>query len=296
LICDISIETNPHGPPTIVYWNELNAAHDSVLPALYRLFDQRAVSGFHLRPNVMMIADGNPASTMSSGRDMPMALRRRFCWLEVTSDLPTWERWAINGGIDLRIPAFFNTGDFNKYLNDFDPAKRDRLTYACQASWAKVSKLLSSIDRFERLDDRTLAIAGVVGTEAAAAFSTFLAFQDKLPDVGSILAHPDSASLPERAEMLSLMVAGVAQRVTDKPEKYLGAALTLGQRMVSPGATQVPHCAEYGVFLFRLLLRSRATAAKVKAHPVYPIVLDTIDQQRPQLRDAIIAAGQAIAA
>jgi MoxR-like ATPase len=296
LIEEISEETNPNGPATVVYWEELNAAQESVLPSLYRLFDRRAVGRFHLRENVFMVADGNPAASGSSGRDLPLALRRRFCWLSVTNELPTWEKWAVNHHIDARILAFFRTADFSKFLNDFDAKRRDRLTFSCPASWEKTSRLLPKIDGLRRNDERQVALAAMVGMEAATAFTAFLAHQSKMPNVDVILRNPETAALPPEAEIMALVVAGVVSRVVENRKTALAPALRLVARMVSAKDTEkAKHLPEYGIFLMRLLMRNDALREHVKASKSYAGVLAVLNG-RPELFEAVTAFGQALAA
>ena len=297
LIREVCIETNPDGPKSVIYFNEINAADESVLPSLYRLFDERAVGGLHLRPNVFMIADGNPASSMSSGRDLPMALRRRFCWLSVTNDLKSFERWASNADIDLRILAFLNCADFGRFLNDFDPTKRDRLTYACPASWAKLSKILPEAMKLKE-DARNVAFAALIGMEAAASLCAFLKHQEKLPRISAILADPERAALPGKTELLSLVVAGVVSACVQEVGRALSPALQLGVRMINALPTagsdeaQLP---EYGVFLLRLLMRNDRLRQHVQKNPNYPRMLAALES-RPELMEAIVLFGRATAA
>jgi len=297
LIRDLCVETNPNGPKSLVYWNEMNSGHESVLPSLYRLFDERAVGGLHLRPNVFMIADGNPASSMSSGRDLPMALRRRFCWLSVTNDLKTFERWASNNGIDVRILAFLNCGDFGRFLNDFDATKRDRLTYSCPASWEKLSKILPQALKLKD-GARNVAFAAIIGMEAAASLHAFLKHQEKLPKISVILSNPENAELPAKTELLSLLVAGVVNACGQEGGRFLSPALELGVRMISAppasgsDAAQLP---EYGVFLLRMLMRNDRLRPQVQRNALYPRLLAALEA-RPELMEAIMMFGRATAA
>jgi hypothetical protein len=268
LIAELSKERNPDGGKAVLYFNELNAAPESVLPVLYRLFNERAVCGLTLRDNVILVADGNPSSSASAGRDLQMALRRRFAWLVIEPSVPVWQKWALHNGIDARVISFFNAGDFAAHFCDFDPKKRDRLTYSCPASWTKLA-------------------TGIVGMEAGTAFAAYLKHMDSLPDVNKVLANPDDCALPKKADILGLLCGSVVNHVVKHPEKTEGA-IKLCIRLAESSEENI--YSEFGAFLFRWLNQtSSALRARIAKLPISDKLIALVASDK-EMMQALTAA------
>ena len=256
LMASLSKERNPNGGKAVLYFNELNAAPESVYPVLYRLFNERAICGLNLRDNVILVADGNPSSSASAGRDMQMALRRRFAWIVIEQNIPVWQKWALANGVDARVVTFFSDKlPFSQHFCDFNPKKRENLTFSCPASWTKLARKLDVILK-EFIDpiERLTAFAGLVGMESATAFTAYIKHIDTLPDVEKILADPENIALPKKADELGLMVGALVNYVVKNPAK-IDPALVLCARMASmdKGENAYP---EFGVYLFRTLAQT----------------------------------------
>lgn len=249
----LSKEMNPHGGPAVLYFNEVNSAPESVLATLLRLFNERAIGELTLRDNVMLIADGNPASSQSIGRDLPMALRRRFMWLALDASLGEWKQWGLLNGVDGRILSFFEVPAFHPLFNNFDPKKRDALTYACPASWSHLSNTLRALTEAEaggtRLTeyDNLVLFSGEVGQEAGAAFAGFLKLAAQIPDAAQVLNNAKRAELPKDVQMRALLAGSIINLVRDEP-KLVEPAMLVAHRFFTPGPDSSP---EYGLFLAR---------------------------------------------
>ena len=255
LFAELSKEHNPEGGPVVLYFNELNACNESVLATLFRIFAERAIEDMNLRDNVQLIADGNPASALSVGRDIPLAMQRRFSWLVLEHSLEEWIAWAIRTGIDGRILAFFNIGAFVQHFSDFDPKKRERITYATPAGWEIVSrKLPLLLDARSGYDakDIELTLTGDVGHAAGIAVAAFLAHAASIPNIDHILEDPAKALLPQANEMRGLMCGCVVNHVL-RNRASIRPALELVIRLVHEKENATP---EWGVFLLRTLYRT----------------------------------------
>ncbi|MGD1032696.1 MAG: ATP-binding protein [Opitutaceae bacterium] len=259
LMADLSQEHNPDGGPVWLYLNELNAAADlSVTPTLYRLIAERAVGSLTLRDNVFIVADGNPASSLSAGRDMHMAMRRRFQWFTVRADLGAWRDWALNHGVDARVPAFLGVPAYAPHFSNFDPANRTALTFGCPATWARLG---ADLEEIERVTDEGLTLAmicGQVGEKAGTDFAGFLAHAGKIPDAYAVLDDPAKAPIPKEIDRLSLLCGGIVNlcvKTADLTEQALRYALRLHE------VEGIGGHAEFALFL----ARSLAAMPKTKA-------------------------------
>ncbi len=295
LMASLSKERNPDGPKVVLYFNELNAAPESVYPVLYRLFNERSICGLTLRDNVILIADGNPSSSASAGREMQMALRRRFAWLVIQEDIPVWQKWAMAHGVDARVVSFFSAADFAKHFCDFDPKARQRITYSCPASWTKLARKLDVIlDTFSSHEERMTAFCGLVGMESGTAFSAYIKHMDDLPDVQSILENPEEAVLPKKADILSLLCGSVINYVVKnaaKDSKLIDKAALLCARLVETKGDEQNQFPEFGAFLFRSLYNSnpKTVGAKLVRSKASDKIIKLVMQDKDMM-DALQAA------
>jgi hypothetical protein len=259
LMADLSQEHNPAGGPVWLYLNELNAAADlSVTPTLYRLIAERAIGSLTLRDNVFIVADGNPASSLSAGRDMHMAMRRRFQWFTVRADLGAWRDWALNHGVDARVPAFLGVPAYAPHFSNFDPANRTALTFGCPATWARLGVDLVEVERVMDEGLKLAMICGQVGEKAGTDFAGFLAHAGKIPDAHAVLDDPAKAPIPKEIDQLSLLCGGIvnlcvgAAHLTEQALRY---ALRLHE------VEGIGGHAEFALFLARSLAAMPMTKA-----------------------------------
>lgn len=264
----LSKEHAPDGEPVWLYLNELNAAADlSVMPTLYRLMAERAVGQLTLRDNVFIIADGNPSSALSAGRDMHLAMRRRFQWINVRANLAVWRTWALMRGSDARVAAFFGVPAFAPHFNNFDPSDRSALTFGCPATWARVAEDLPEIEHLTANNPglRLALICGHVGEKAGTDFVGFLSHADKIPDAHRVLERPTNAEIPKEIDRLSLLCGSILNLCVATPrltENALRYALRLH------AVTGIHGHAEFAMFLARSLALVPATKNVMRESPL----------------------------
>lgn len=264
----LSNEHAPDGGPVWLYLNELNAAADlSVMPTLYRLMAERAVGQLTLRDNVFIIADGNPGSALSAGRDMHLAMRRRFQWINIRADLAVWNAWALTHGCDARVAAFFGVPAFAPHFNNFDPSDRAALTFGCPATWARVGADLREIAELSADDPglRLALICGHVGEKAGTDFVGFLSHADKIPDAANVLARPKDAEIPKEIDRLSLLCGSVVNLCIEKPV-LTHSALSYALRLHAVAG--IAGHAEFAIFLARSLALVQATKLVMRESPL----------------------------
>jgi hypothetical protein len=278
----LSKEHNPDGDDVVVYFNEFNAAPDSVYPVLYRLLNERAIGNLHIRDNVVFVADGNPAQSQSAGRQMQEALKRRFAMFLVETNFPAWALWANASGIDGRIVSFLNYNQ--QHLNDFDPTKRNRLTYACPASWEKLSNVLERILAIPSPEVQNASFAATVGSEAGAQFAAYVSNMSRLPDMEEMLANPERCDIPKEADTLSLTI-GCIYNLASRDEKKVIPALTIGLRLLDTSA-------EWGAYMFRSFAQNPSIWKNVVRTKFFTEKVMPCITKKKALMDAIFAAAK----
>jgi hypothetical protein len=182
-----------------------------------------------------------------------MALRRRFMWLALDASLGEWKQWGLLNGVDARILAFFEVPAFLPLFNNFEPKKRDALTYACPASWSHLSNTLRATKEAEAGGtslteyDRLVLFSGEVGQEAGAAFAGFLKLAAQIPDAAQVLNNANRAELPKDVQMRALLAGSIINLVRNEP-LLVERAMQVAHRFFTPGPDSTP---EYGLFLAR---------------------------------------------
>ena len=286
----LSKERHPNGPLTVVLFDEVNAAPETVMPVLYRLFQERVAGDMTLRDNVYLLAAGNPASALSAGRDMHPVLRRRFVWLNVVTNVKVWSKWAVENNVDGRVMAFLNNPSFAQFFNTFRPKERDKLTYATPDSWTKLAKALNDILDVPDEEAQQAAITGYVGQEEGTAFKGFLDLQSQIADPRDVLADPENAKLPEQQDALWLLLGGIINLATENPKTHARPALRFCQRLFD-GKTY----ADFGAFLCRTIASRPVCKATLNKAPELDKLAGVLARKHPELLKALNALNEPVA-
>lgn len=284
---ELSKEHNPNGAPTILYFNEVNAAPESALIPLYRLFAERAIGDIKLRDNVIMIADGNPVTAKSAGREMQFAFRRRFNWIFVDTDRKEWLDWAAENGVTPYITTFLNANLYAQHFFDFDPKKIERYTFACPATWVALSTVFKDLEAFDLQSDsgKVMAIilaSAIVGPIAAPAFVGWLAMKDSIKGLKQIFVKPESFEWNrEDVNILTTIAAYVAAEVVNDIKKF---------KQIAPFTKKfLEDNTEYAVFMLRNIAHSvKGNKAKAKAYEAALTPLIPALSRHPDVVSALV--------
>ena len=289
-IADATKELNPDGGPTIIYLNEVNGAPDSVQPALLRLLNERAVSGYTLRDNVMLIADGNHAVSSRIAREMPEPSKRRFLWIHIRIDKDDWMKYSRERGCDARVMAFIQAYAQEAVLCDFQNGERGRTTYACPASWTRLGADLPEIlADLPDQDSRQAWIDGQVGAGIGKQFAAFIEHQHNLPDTAEFLklvgvaGTKDAAKvvLPSDLDARWMLLGMVANLVRErKDSKDVASAIILTIILLSR------KMGEEAIFFFRTVMGTEAVKQLILKSKELPLLTKEF-RNNPELLRAI---------
>ena len=131
-------------------------------------------------------------------------LLNRFVHLDLEVAADDWQEWAAAAGIAPEVRAFLRFRP--ALLFRFDPAAEAR-AFATPRSWHFVSDVLARTP--EELVGAV--VAGCVGEGPAAEFSAFRRLYRELPDVGAVLAHPETAPVPQGPAVLYALVGALVE-------------------------------------------------------------------------------------
>ena len=128
----------------LLFIDELNRCEHAVQQELMNLILNREINGFILSDKVKIVAAMNPSNKYDGYEDsdyqvvdMDKAQEDRFVWVELTTDVKEWIKWAMSkeANIHENIIEFLST--FPEYLNT--PNSND-IIKATPRSWERVSK------------------------------------------------------------------------------------------------------------------------------------------------------------
>lgn len=187
----------------ILFLDEISSATPSVQAAAYQITLDRTLGEHKLPSNCIVIAAGNRVTDKAVAYQMPSALANRFMHLEITSEFDSWNRWAIEKGINQKVLAFLKFRP--NYLNTFDP-KLGSLAFATPRSWEMVSNILNNVsDDVELVFD---LISGLVGSGIAIEFKGFTKVFKDLPNIADIFDGKD-AIVPKNTDTIYALTSSI---------------------------------------------------------------------------------------
>jgi hypothetical protein len=233
--CPPSFLPGPDDPAGILFFDELNAAPPLVQASLYQLTLDRRVGEYELPPGWRMVAAGNRAEDRSVTFRMPAALANRFIHLDFEADFEDWRAWAAAAGLHPLVIGFVSTR--RQLLLDMSNTDRG---FPTPRAWQMVSDALAALGRPDQARD---VILGIVGEGAATEFLAYTEHALSEEAIASILANPETASLPTKLGDLYALLAYVSGRARER-------------RIVDAAGALLPRLnPELGVLLIRDLLR-----------------------------------------
>jgi dynein-related subfamily AAA family protein len=224
----------------LLFLDEISTAPPAVQAALLRVVLERVVGDLPLPEDVRVVAAANPPEQAADGWDLSAPLANRFCHIDWIIE-PRAFAQGIVGGFDappipelpadweVQLPparglvsAFIHARPMLAVDVPEDAAGAGR-GWPSPRTWEMLARLWTACDVLNAADDvRALLVLGAVGQGAGVEFIAWTAAMD-LPDPETIIADPDSFTLPERGDrayaLLSAVAAAIAADPT--PERWL---------------------------------------------------------------------------
>lgn len=156
----------------LLFIDEINRCEHAVQQELMNLVLNREINGYHLRPEVRIIAAMNPANSYEyQAVDMDAAQENRFVWLYMEPDYMQWLDWAATAGIEPKVMEFIST--FPEYLHQ----ENEEDINATPRSYERISRLYSVYKNDEEHIPKNVffnVIRGNVGKVIAEEFVHFI--------------------------------------------------------------------------------------------------------------------------
>ncbi len=197
----------PRAGQGILFLDELNMAAPTMQGIAQQLILDRAVGSYTLPDGWFVWAAGNRREDRASVFEMPAPLANRFLHLEVSADLDSFKRYALEKNLNERIIAFLA---FRPNLLHAPDTVRP--AWASPRSWEMASHLIGA----------GLPIAPAVGEGTEAEFRAFERIYSSLPEIDAILSGDTSLEFPTEPSARYAVTIGLAARA-DGVDQVLNA-------------------------------------------------------------------------
>lgn len=219
----------------ILFMDEVNTAPPSVQAALLRVSLDRVAGDCHLGDGTSIAAAANPPEQAADGWDLAPPLANRFCHLnwELPPDVVRsgfsgrWPHFELSMPSDhsvqeavtrerVRVSGFLTTRpDLTTALPD--TAAEQGRAYPTPRSWEMAATLSAWASATLSSDGvRRLLVRGCVGPGASAEYLTYRDNLD-LPDPEEVLRRPQEFEMPQRADRIYVIGAGVLAVIRNDP-------------------------------------------------------------------------------
>lgn len=159
---------------SIIFLDEINCAHPSILSAAYQLILDRKIGDYTLPKGVSIVAAGNKIEDNSDLTEMPLPLLNRFAHIEISFDYKSWETYASQTHNSLVLEYLAS----NKSELMFKPKDQIKNSFNTPRSWHKVSDILNTYketsDILKNIKTISILIASCIGDTIAPKFLAFL--------------------------------------------------------------------------------------------------------------------------
>lgn len=204
----------------LLFLDEFNHAHPSMIRAAYKIVLDRKVGQWDMHENVIVVLAGNRAEDNALTNSVGSALNSRVSHLILGVDPKQWmEDYAIPKGLDKRIIGFLNM--YPSKLDDFNPNadEQEEHSFCSPRTWAFVNKL---IQEQENLDDIQAAVVGTISAGVAYEFIQFSKVYGSLISYKDIERSPESCPVPTDSAIRWATSTMLVEKVTEQNlDKFL---------------------------------------------------------------------------
>jgi len=176
----------------LLFLDEINAAPPAIQAAAYKLVLDRQIGAHDIHKRVAIVCAGNKATDKAIVNRLSTAMQSRMIHLNLMVDTASWLDWGNSNGIDHRVISFIKYRP--ELLHKFNPNHSDD-TFASPRTWEFLSKIIKGKETFNRTDHAVLV--GTVGEGAATEFRAFCAVYKDLPDIETMIKHPEIIKIPK---------------------------------------------------------------------------------------------------
>jgi len=204
---------NESSDKTLLIFEEFPQCDIDVQKSTSQIIWDRRVAGLRLPEDCLIIANGNRKKDKSAVKSIPEHLISRFNIVNIEAELaPTLSHFAK---IDVAPEVQMYLTQFADSLHKHEA---DGTSFPCPRTWVDVS------DTLKLKAPKTIEsamIAGAIGVGEGAKLSGFLRVWRDLVAPSTVFANPDTAPVPEKADVRYAMIGSLVASCTNKDAKAL---------------------------------------------------------------------------
>ena len=256
------VERDQQGQRSVLFYDEISTAPESVQAALLRPILEGVVGGLRLPQDVITVAAANPPEIAAGGWEMSAPIANRFLHLDWEPDAEFVKNGFINGFPTVEVPSFpknitMKEKQAKAIVGYFIGSKPDLLSrvpenfglskgkfkahsygFPTSRAWETVARIYAACVSGKFMSDGRpigkmtleLMIKGVVGEAAAVAFLSYVKNLD-LQNPNAILEGVEDVIIPNRADQATSLLIGLEHifQLNPTPELWerYGDALSL---------------------------------------------------------------------
>ena len=238
-------EGEPEPPPSLVFFDELPSAPQSMQLAAMRVSLERVLGEFRLAANTRCVLAGNPPDVAASGMEMPLPLLNRLCHIEGWEipeeivatgfttgwpkvDIPDPDMSRVEGEVasSKAVAAAFWRVKPGSLRTPKDKRGVDGYGFGTPRSW-ETAMILHGWAKASNASGDAIKVLldGTIGHALSVEFRTFFDSMD-LPDPEMLLHDPSSWSPDrDRADRVHAVASSVMAALSrnNTPERWLAA-------------------------------------------------------------------------
>ncbi len=221
------LEAAKRGQRSVVFFDELTAAPETVQVTALGIFAERVVGEVPLPEETILVAAANPAGRVDGLWELSSALTNRFRHVDLEPDLEGWLAWAKEQSEGHRVVAAF-LAEHPQHFHAF-PEGIEARAWPSARTWDMVARdVCDQLGGGLPPEDLHRAIRGAVGDASATAFAAWYEAYRSANHVSleQILADPAGAPVPRRSDVVAQIAENLVERVGSLLEHDTKAALS----------------------------------------------------------------------
>jgi len=155
----------------VLFLDELNRAPQDVRQCIFQVLTEYKMHTHELPEGCKIVVAINPADGSYQVEEIDKAMTSRMQMINVSTDLDQFSTWGKQNGVYEKILDFLQV---HPELVNSEKGGQDGSSFPCPRTWTYLSEEYTTGSLTHGDEDEFECIAGLVGKEAAAAFTRFL--------------------------------------------------------------------------------------------------------------------------
>jgi hypothetical protein len=214
------METNV---PTTLFMDDMGQAPKATQAAAMQLLWGGTLNGKKISPHVSFVVATNRREDKAAVTGMIEPLKNRAIIMDLETDVDDWCRWAIANDQPAENVAF------NRYRKEhLETGYKATLDFTNSATPRTIAMCGNLFKAGVPKAIEREVYTGAAGKKFATDFSNFLRHYRRLPNIPSIIKHPDKADIPQESSILYATCEALAAQAT---KDNFDNIMTFGKRL-----------------------------------------------------------------